>query len=165
MPRKKAETVSFEEGLKRLETIVEQLESGDLPLEQTVALYKEGMELSQNCAAQLKKVQQDVKKIVETSQDDFKAGSFPGGERTMNMELRSYLRNRGALVNGYLRVRLGVGSISPVDEAMMYSIAAGASGCGRSCSWRRQMPGCQWDGFRLRGCRAGNDPHLFPDPR
>ena len=56
MPRKKAETVSFEEGLKRLETIVEQLESGDLPLEQTVALYKEGMELSQNCAAQLKKV-------------------------------------------------------------------------------------------------------------
>jgi len=31
----------------------------------------------------------------------------------MNLELRSYLRNRGALVNGYLRVRLGVGSISP----------------------------------------------------
>lgn len=77
MPRKKAETVSFEEGLKRLETIVEQLESGDLPLEQTVALYKEGMELSQNCAAQLKKVQQDVKKIVETSQDDFKLALFP----------------------------------------------------------------------------------------
>lgn len=43
----------------------------------------------------------------------------------MNLELRSYLRNRGALVNGYLRVRLGVGSISPVDEAMMYSVAAG----------------------------------------
>ncbi|WP_337382966.1 exodeoxyribonuclease VII small subunit [Acidaminococcus timonensis] len=77
MPRKKAETVSFEESLKRLETIVEQLESGDLPLDQTVALYKEGMELSQNCAAQLKKVQQDVKKIVETSQDDFKLALFP----------------------------------------------------------------------------------------
>ena len=77
MPRKKAETVSFEESLKRLETIVEQLESGDLPLEQTVALYKEGMELGQNCAAQLKKVQQDVKKIVETSQDDFKLARCP----------------------------------------------------------------------------------------
>lgn len=62
MPRKKAETVSFEEGLKRLETIVEQLEGGELSLDETVALYKEGMELSKNCAAQLKKVQQDVKK-------------------------------------------------------------------------------------------------------
>lgn len=77
MPRKKAETVSFEDGLKRLETIVEQLESGDLPLDQTVTLYKEGMELSKNCAAQLKKVQQDVKKIVETNQDDFKLALFP----------------------------------------------------------------------------------------
>lgn len=77
MPRKKAETVSFEDGLKRLETIVEQLESGDLPLDQTVTLYKEGMELSKNCAAQLKKVQQDVQKIVETSKDDFKLALFP----------------------------------------------------------------------------------------
>lgn len=41
------------------------------------------------------------------------------------MELRSYLRSRGALVNGYLQVRLGVGSISTVDQAMMYSVAAG----------------------------------------
>ena len=65
------------EGLKRLETIVEQLEGGDLSLDQTVALYKEGMELSRNCAAQLKKVQQDVKKIVETSQDDFALALFP----------------------------------------------------------------------------------------
>ena len=77
MPRKKAETVSFEDGLKRLETIVEKLESGDLSRDETVALYKEGMELSRNCAAQLKKVQQDVKKIVETSQDDFALALFP----------------------------------------------------------------------------------------
>lgn len=77
MPRKKTETVSFEEGLKRLETIVEQLESGELSLDETVALYKEGMELSKNCAAQLKKVQQDVKKIVETSQDTFSLALFP----------------------------------------------------------------------------------------
>ena len=41
------------------------------------------------------------------------------------MELRSYLRSRGALVNGYLQVRLGMGSISTVDQAMMYSVAAG----------------------------------------
>ncbi len=40
-------------------------------------MYKEGMELSKNCAAQLKKVQQDVKKIVETSQDTFSLALFP----------------------------------------------------------------------------------------
>ena len=56
---------------------MEKLESGDLSLDETVALYKEGMELSRNCAAQLKKVQQDVKKIVETSQDDFALALFP----------------------------------------------------------------------------------------
>ena len=49
----------------------------ELSLDETVALYKEGMELSKNCAAQLKKVQQDVKKIVETSQDTFSLALFP----------------------------------------------------------------------------------------
>ncbi len=40
-------------------------------------------------------------------------------------QFKMYLRSRGALVNGYLQTRLGVGSISPVDKAMAYSVAAG----------------------------------------
>lgn len=76
MVRKKA-APSFEEGMKRLEEIVEKLEGGDLPLEQSVKLFEEGMELSRSCAEQLKTVQQDVKKIVENGQGDFSLALFP----------------------------------------------------------------------------------------
>ena len=41
------------------------------------------------------------------------------------MELKSYLAERGKLVGDYLHQRLGQGSISPVDEAMEYSVEAG----------------------------------------
>ena len=77
MVRKKAAAPSFEEGMKRLEEIVEKLEGGDLPLDQSVKLFQECMELSHSCASQLKTVQQDVKKIVETSQGDFTLALFP----------------------------------------------------------------------------------------
>ena len=76
MVRKKA-APSFEEGMKRLEEIVEKLEGGDLPLEQSVKLFEEGMELSRSWAEQLKTVQQDVKKIVENGQGDFSLALFP----------------------------------------------------------------------------------------
>ena len=43
----------FEECLQRLEEIVEQLEKGDIPLEQSLALFEEGMKLSQSCRSEL----------------------------------------------------------------------------------------------------------------
>ena len=44
--RKTTKTVSFEEGLKRLEAIAAQMENGDLPLEELLSLYEEGVNLS-----------------------------------------------------------------------------------------------------------------------
>lgn len=43
----------FEECLQRLEEIVEQLEKGDIPLEKSLALFEEGMKLSQSCRSEL----------------------------------------------------------------------------------------------------------------
>ena len=40
---------TFEENLKALETVVEQLERGDLPLEDSVKLFEQGMALSAAC--------------------------------------------------------------------------------------------------------------------
>jgi exodeoxyribonuclease VII small subunit len=40
---------SFEESLKKLETIVEKLEQGDLPLEESLKLFEEGVGLSAIC--------------------------------------------------------------------------------------------------------------------
>lgn len=49
----KAGNLPFEEALKRLETIVEAMESQDLPLETLIARYEEGMKLVRVCQEKL----------------------------------------------------------------------------------------------------------------
>ena len=44
---------SFEDAYRQLETIVQKLEAGSLPLEESIALYEEGMRLAQLCNKQL----------------------------------------------------------------------------------------------------------------
>jgi exodeoxyribonuclease VII small subunit len=44
---------SFEESLKRLETVVDQLEKGELSLEESLKLFEEGMNLTANCKKEL----------------------------------------------------------------------------------------------------------------
>ena len=59
MARKKEEP-GFEEKLQRLGVIVDALEAGDCPLEQSVALYKEGLALAASCREQLDSARHDV---------------------------------------------------------------------------------------------------------
>ena len=56
--------LSFEDALARLEAIVSRLESGQAPLEQSIALYEEGAALKTHCEARLKAAQLRVEKIV-----------------------------------------------------------------------------------------------------
>ena len=61
--------LTFEENLKKLEDIVEQLESGEIDLERSVELYEKGMILKNNCEEKLKKVEIQIKKIkIENNQ-------------------------------------------------------------------------------------------------
>ena len=65
---KKEKELTFEESLKQLEKIVEQLESGEVDLEKSVKLYEKGMLLKNLCDKKLKKVEMQIKKIkVENS--------------------------------------------------------------------------------------------------
>jgi exodeoxyribonuclease VII small subunit len=45
--------VKFEDCLERLEKIVQELEKGEVPLEKSLTLFEEGMQLSANCRKQL----------------------------------------------------------------------------------------------------------------
>ena len=69
MPPKKQMT--FEDRLRRLQQIVLLLENGsdgkddELSLEQSVALYKEGVALSRACREQLEKVRNEVRLVAE----------------------------------------------------------------------------------------------------
>ena len=60
---KKEKETTFEENLKKLENIVDQLESGEIDLEESVELYKKGMLLKNQCEEKLKKVEIQIKKI------------------------------------------------------------------------------------------------------
>jgi len=53
--------VSFEEAMAELAQLVAQMEAGQLPLEVSVAAYARGSELVKFCAAQLEKVEAQVK--------------------------------------------------------------------------------------------------------
>lgn len=55
---------SFEEALKRLEAIVQRLESGDVPLDTAITLYGEGESLRSYCQARLDSAQARIEKIV-----------------------------------------------------------------------------------------------------
>ena len=54
---------NFESNLKKLELIVDKLESGDIGLEQSVKLYEEGMKIKKICDKKLKDIEMQIKKI------------------------------------------------------------------------------------------------------
>lgn len=55
---------SFEEAMKHLEEIVEKLEEGDVPLEEAISIYKQGMDLSRLCHSKLKSVEDQLTQIL-----------------------------------------------------------------------------------------------------
>lgn len=62
MPPKK-QTISFEQALARLDEIVRHLESGDLPLSDSLTLYEEGTGLIKVCSKLLDQAEQKVVKL------------------------------------------------------------------------------------------------------
>ena len=54
---------NFETNLKKLEMIVDQLESGEIGLEESVKLYEEGMKIKKICYKKLKDIEMQIKKI------------------------------------------------------------------------------------------------------
>ena len=66
---KKDKKLTFEENIRKLENIVDQLESGEIDLEKSVELYETGMILKNTCEEKLKKVELQIKKIkIENNQ-------------------------------------------------------------------------------------------------
>ncbi len=57
---------NFEEAMQRLETIVAKLEQGNIPLEESIKKYKEGIELTQFCGNKLNEVEKQIKQLVKS---------------------------------------------------------------------------------------------------
>jgi exodeoxyribonuclease VII small subunit len=66
-----ADGLSFEASLRRLESIVESLESGDVPLEKAMELYEEGIRLSKVCSEKLRAAELRLKKLSKSADGQF----------------------------------------------------------------------------------------------
>ncbi len=64
---KTTQPASFEQALAELESLVAQMESGQLPLEQSLAAYKRGTELLQYCQKSLAEAEQQVRILNENT--------------------------------------------------------------------------------------------------
>lgn len=75
-----AKKKSFEEALTRLEEIAELMENNETGLENSVKLYKEGVELSVFCSEILNKAEQQVTELKESADGVFSRRNFNMGE-------------------------------------------------------------------------------------
>lgn len=73
-----AETIKFEDALKRLEKIVSELETGKLTLEEAVKKYEEGIKLSLICSKTLETAKRKVEVLMKKE--------TPGGEVHFDMQ-------------------------------------------------------------------------------
>lgn len=62
------ENMTYEKAISRLEEIIHQLENNEIPLEDSIALFQEGIELSKYCDNKLKNIQKKVAQIYEDGQ-------------------------------------------------------------------------------------------------
>ena len=77
------ETLPFETALKKLESIVEAMESGDLPLETLLEKYEEGSRMVKICQTKLEEAELKIQKLEKTAAGDFllkqvDTGAAPG---------------------------------------------------------------------------------------
>jgi exodeoxyribonuclease VII small subunit len=67
---------TFEASLKKLETIVDRLEKGDLPLEESLKLFEEGVGLSASCKQELDAAEGKVQLLVKQRDGSLKPEPF-----------------------------------------------------------------------------------------
>ena len=76
-------SLDFETAMRDLEEIVERLEHGDLPLEESLKAFERGIVLTRDCQAALKDAEQKVEillnKAGESRVEDFDAGETKSG--------------------------------------------------------------------------------------
>lgn len=68
---------NFEESLKQLESIVSQLERGDLPLEESIKLFEDGIRLSAVCKQELDNAEGKVQILLKQRDGTFQPEPFP----------------------------------------------------------------------------------------
>ena len=70
------ENIKFEDALSRLESIVNELESGELSLEESLAAFEEGIRLSRICSKQLDEAERKVEILIKGDNGELETEEF-----------------------------------------------------------------------------------------
>ncbi|MCJ7615501.1 MAG: exodeoxyribonuclease VII small subunit [Desulfobacterales bacterium] len=68
--------ISFEKSLKQLEQIVQELESGNLPLEKAMKKFEEGVKLSKYCSEKLDETEKKISVLLRDNKGDITEEPF-----------------------------------------------------------------------------------------
>jgi len=67
---------SFEEAISELENIVNQLENGDLTLEESIDYFQKGVELSKYCTKKLDEIEKKISLLIEDEEGNIQERLF-----------------------------------------------------------------------------------------
>ena len=81
MPKQK-----FEDAMKKLESVVTRLENGDIPLEESLKLFEEGVKLSRLCAEKLDEAERKVDILMKDKGGNLKPRPFESKEEEENID-------------------------------------------------------------------------------
>ena len=71
---------TFEQSMKQLERIVQELEDGDLPLEKAIKKFEEGIKLTKLCSEKLDETEKKISVLLKDSEDQAAEKPFPDAE-------------------------------------------------------------------------------------
>ena len=69
---------TFEQAMKQLEHIVQDLESGDMPLEKAIKTFEEGIQLSKFCSEKLDETEKRITILMQNSDGELSEAPFSG---------------------------------------------------------------------------------------
>lgn len=72
--------MTFEQAMKRLEEIAATLETGDIPLEDSIKIYEEGIQLIEFCEKKLDEAEKKIQKLSRTPDGGFETSPLDASE-------------------------------------------------------------------------------------
>jgi len=77
---------TFEQAMKQLEQIVQDLESGDMPLEKAIKTFEDGIQLSKFCSEKLDETEKRITILMQDSYGKVSEGPFSGKNNDLDPE-------------------------------------------------------------------------------
>lgn len=71
-----SEDINFEDNMKKLEQIANELEKGDLDLDTSVKKFEEGMKISKQCSDMLQEAEKKITMLIKNSDGEFQEENF-----------------------------------------------------------------------------------------